>query len=144
VSADRALVVNAFVTIPRSELTFRATRAGGPGGQHVNKSATRVEVLWNVRDSAALDDGQRARLLDRLAARLDGDGTLRVVSSEHRSQSRNREAAESRLADVVRRALVVRRVRHRTRPPRSAVEGRMREKKQRGEKKRERGRRDFD
>jgi ribosome-associated protein len=144
VSAARALVVNSSVTIPRSELTFRATRAGGPGGQHVNTSSTRVELLWNVRRSGAISPEDRARLLDRLASRLDGDGNLRVVSSEHRSQTRNREAAEDRLADVVRRALVVRRVRRRTRPPRSAVEGRIREKKQRGEKKRDRSRHDFD
>ena len=143
-SADRALVVNSSLTIPRSELAFRATRAGGPGGQHVNTSSTRVELLWNVRRSGALNPELRARLLDKLASRLDGDGTLRVVSSEHRSQTRNREAAETRLAGVVRRALVVPRVRHRTRPPRSAVDTRLREKKQRGEKKRDRGRRDFD
>jgi ribosome-associated protein len=144
VSADRALVVSPSLTIPRSELTFRATRAGGPGGQHVNKASTRVELLWNARDSAALSDDDRARLMEKLAARLDGEGNIRVVSSEHRSQSRNRDAAEQRLADVVRRALVVRRVRRRTRPPRSAVDSRLREKKHRGETKRDRGRPDFD
>jgi len=144
VSDERALVVGPSVTIPRSELTFRATRAGGPGGQHVNTSSTRVELLWNVAQSSALSADERARLLERLASRLDGEGTLRVVSSEHRSQTRNRAAAEDRLVDVVRRALVVRRVRHRTRPSKAAVDARLREKKKRGDRKRERGRRDFD
>jgi ribosome-associated protein len=144
VSAERALVVNASLTIPRSELTFRATRAGGPGGQHVNTSSTRIELLWNVPQSRALHEDDRARLLDKLASRLDGDGNVRVVSSEHRSQARNREAAEERLVDLVRHALVVRRKRHRTRPPRSAVAERLREKKRRADRKRERGRRDFD
>ena len=143
-SADGALVVSPSLSIPRSELTFRATRAGGPGGQHVNTSSTRIELLWNVRHSAALSADQRARLREKLASRLDSDGTLRVVSSEFRSQARNREAAEERLVDAVRRALVVRAKRHRTRPPRSAVDERLRRKKQRGDRKRERGRRDFD
>lgn len=141
---DRALVVDPHLTIPRSELTFRASRAGGPGGQHVNTSSTRVEVSWNVDRSRALTDDQRNRLRTKLASRLDGDGNIRVVGSEYRSQSRNRTAAEERLADVIRRALVERRPRKRTRPGRSAVETRLREKKLRAERKRERGRKDFD
>ena len=143
-SAEHALVVNTSLAIPRSELTFRATRSGGPSGQHVNTSSTRVEVLWNVKRSASLHADQRARLVDKLASRLDGEGHLRVVSSEHRSQTRNREAAEERLVTLVRRALVVPKARRRTRPSRSAIEQRLRTKKRRGETKRDRSRRDFD
>lgn len=140
----RALVVNSRVAIPRSELTFRASRAGGAGGQHVNTSSTRVELLWNVAQSSAIHDDERVRLLERLASRLDGDGILRVVSSEQRSQLQNRSAAERRLAELVRRALVVPKIRRRSRTPRAAVEARLREKKRRAERKRERGSRDFD
>lgn len=142
-----ALEVAPGVHIPRTELTFRATRSGGPGGQHVNKSATRVELVWNVAESRALTDEQRGRLRAKLGARLDGGGTLRVVASESRSQTRNRADAERRLVALVRRALAVPKARRRTRPSRSAVEGRLHAKKKLSEKKRERSPRraqDFD
>ncbi len=137
-AADVPLAVNASVAIPRTELVVRASRAGGPGGQHVNTSSTRVEVTWNVRESAALSDAQRARVLVALASRLDGDGTLRVVASDTRSQRQNRDLAEGRLADVVRRALVVPRTRKKTRPTRASVERRLDGKKRSGAKKRDR------
>jgi ribosome-associated protein len=136
VSGD--LRVTEQVVIPRGELTFRATRAGGPGGQHVNTSSTRVELLWSVRDTAALDDAARERVGRRLAARLDADGVLRVVASASRSQRQNRDAAERRLAELVRAALAVPKKRVRTRPPRAAKEARLEAKKRRGERKRER------
>src|SRR3954447_13580713 len=96
--SDDGIVVSPTLTIPASELTFRATRAGGPGGQHVNTSSTRIELLWNVERSRTVTEDERARLREKLASRLDGDGFLRVVSSEHRSQARNRDAAAERLA----------------------------------------------
>ncbi len=92
------LRVNAAVRIPASELTVRATRAGGPGGQHVNTSSTRVEVVWNARQSVALTEAQRARLELRLASKLDASGALRVVAADTRSQSQNRGLALARLA----------------------------------------------
>lgn len=138
---SEALEVTEAVSIPRSELVARATRSGGPGGQHVNTSSTRIELLWNVRNTRALDDAARERVLTKLASRLDGEGWLRIVSSEYRSQLRNREAAERRLAETVRRALAVPRKRKRTKPPRAAVERRLEEKRRRGEVKRMR--RDF-
>lgn len=138
---SEALEVTEAVSIPRSELVARATRSGGPGGQHVNTSSTRIELLWNVRTTRALDDAARERVLTKLASRLDGEGWLRIVSSEYRSQLRNREAAERRLAETVRRALAVPRKRKRTKPPRAAVERRLEEKRRRGEVKRMR--RDF-
>ena len=131
-------MINAVLAIPRAELAVRATRAGGPGGQHVNTSSTRVELTWNVRTSAVLDEAQRTRLLAALATRLDSEGTLRVVASDTRSQQQNRDLAEERLATVVRRALVVRRARKKTRPTRASVERRLSEKKRSGEKKRTR------
>ncbi len=77
--------------IPRSELVLRATRSGGPGGQHVNTSSTRIELTWDVAGSLSLPDETRAWLLKRLAARLDTSGQLRLVAQEERSQLRNRE-----------------------------------------------------
>ena len=133
-----ALVVDDNVAIPRTELSFRASRAGGPGGQHVNTSSTRVELRWNVRDSRALDDARRAWLLARLAARLDADGAVRVVASEHRSQRQNRVAAELRLAELVRRALVVPKVRRATKPSRAQKAKRLDAKRKQSQKKRDR------
>lgn len=132
------LVVDGELRIPRHELTFRASRSGGPGGQHVNTSSTRVEVVWNIPRSRVLSDEQRVRLGEKLASRLDGDGNVRVVGSAYRSQARNREDAEERLAALIRRALIVPRARKKTRPSRTAVERRLRSKKLESEKKRER------
>ena len=132
------LLVNASASIPRTELAYRASRAGGAGGQHVNTSSTRIEVLWNVRTTGALDDEARARVLAKLASRIDGEGFIRVVSSARRSQSQNRDAAEARLAELVRHALVVQKRRKATRPTRAAKEARLSEKKKRGDTKRQR------
>lgn len=130
------LRVDERIVIPRAELFARATRSGGPGGQHVNTSSTRIELLWNVRETRALDDETRERVARRLASRSDAAGWVRVVANEFRSQHRNREAAEARLVELVRRALVVPHIRKRTRPPKAAKEARLAAKKQRGERKR--------
>jgi ribosome-associated protein len=135
VTGDSALRVSSELVIPRAELTFRASRAGGPGGQHVNTSSTRAEVLWNLHRSRAVSDEQRARLRGKLSSRLDSDGNLRVVASSYRSQTRNREAAESRLAELLRRALIIPKRRRKTRPTAASVESRLREKRLRSEKK---------
>jgi len=141
--SDDGIVVSPTLTIPASELTFRATRAGGPGGQHVNTSSTRIELLWDVTGSTAITEDMRARLLEKLAARLDAAGMVRVVASDRRSQSQNRDAAAERLAKLVRQALVVPRKRRATRPTAASREQRLAEKKRRGERKRDR-RRNFE
>jgi ribosome-associated protein len=133
-----ALVVDDRVAIPRHELQMRASRAGGAGGQHVNKTSSRIEIRWNVRTTTALDEGARARVLEKLAARLDGDGNVRVVSSEMRSQLQNRERAERRLAELIAKALTIPKARKRTKPSRAAKENRLKEKKQRSERKKNR------
>ena len=135
---DGILELSATHAIPRTELVYRASRAGGAGGQHVNTSSTRIELLWNVRHSLALDDAQRARLESKLSSRLDGEGWLRVVSSARRSQGQNREAAEERLVAMVRAALVVPKRRKPTKPTRGSKEARLAEKKKRGDTKRQR------
>jgi ribosome-associated protein len=135
-SRDGVLEVVDGVAIPRSELEYRATRAGGAGGQHVNTSSTRIELLWNVARTPVLDDDRRARVSTRLATRIDGEGWLRVVSSARRSQQQNREAAEARLVELVRGALTVQKRRRPTRPTRASQEERIRVKKKRSETKR--------
>lgn len=133
---EHALRVNDRLAIPRAELGVRATRASGAGGQHVNKTSTRVEITWNVASSASLGDSDRARIRTRLGSRLSDEGELRVVASDTRSQLQNRELAESRLADMVRRALVIPKARKKTRPSRAAKEARLSDKRRISEKKR--------
>jgi ribosome-associated protein len=137
---EEAVEINESVRIPRSELTYRATRSGGPGGQHVNTSSTRVELTWSAAASPSLSDEQRERVMAKLASRLDGEGVLRVAASEFRSQLRNREAATERFAELLRGALHVPRARRATRPTRASREERLRAKRLHSARKRERGR----
>jgi ribosome-associated protein len=134
------LFVRDGIVIPRDELTIRATRAGGPGGQHVNTSATRIEVVWNVARTRALTEDQRRLVLSRLAPRVDADGDLRVVAADSRSQRQNRTAAESRLAAIVARALVVPKRRRPTRPTAASVRQRLDAKRRRADTKQQRRR----
>jgi len=143
-AAENLLQVNESLAIPRSELDVRVSRASGAGGQHVNKTSSRVEIFWNVARSSALSEEQRARLMERLSSRLTTDGSIRVVASDMRSQSRNRELAEERLADMVRRALVVPKKRRPTKPTRASKEARLESKKKQSHKKRERRNKSFD
>ena len=140
-SEASALRINAFLSIPRSELSTKASRSSGAGGQHVNKTSSRIEISWNIRASRAVTDEQKERLLSKLSSRLSYDGAIRVVASDTRSQLRNREAAESRLAEAIAKALTVPRKRKPTRRPRAANEARLDDKKKHSDKKRERQRR---
>ena len=130
--------VNEQLVIPRDELVARATRSGGAGGQHVNTSSTRIELVWNVQESRALTDEQRERVMQKLSSRLDGDRNLRVVASDRRSQRQNRESAETRMAELVREALLVPKKRRPTKPSRAAKQARLDSKRRLSEKKRER------
>lgn len=143
-AADNALYVNASLSIPRAELDLRVSRSSGAGGQHVNKTSSRVEIIWNVDTSRALSDEQRALLREKLASRLTGDGSIRVVASDMRSQARNREVAERRLAELIARSLIVPRKRKRTKPTRAAKEARLESKRRHSSKKRDRSERSFD
>ena len=129
---DNWLEITPSVRVPAHELAYRATRAGGPGGQHVNTSSTRVELVWNVTSTAALDDAQRALVLARLGSRLDAGGNLRLVSAGTRSQLRNREAVTERLRRLVAGALVPPRPRKATRPTAAARAQRLATKRRRG------------
>lgn len=139
-AAEDDLALSGGAAIPRVELAYRASRAGGAGGQHVNTSSTRIELLWNVRSTLALSDDEKARVETKLASRIDGEGFIRVVSSARRSQLQNREAAEVRLAELISAALVVQKKRKATKPSKSAKQARLTEKKKRGETKRQRQR----
>ncbi len=138
------VTVRGGLVIPDSELVERFSRSSGPGGQGVNTADSRVELRWNIAESAVLSDLQRARLLDRLAARLV-DGTLVLVSSEHRAQRLNRDAARARLAMLVGQALVPPPPPRRpTRPSRAARQRRLDDKRRRGDIKAKRARPDDD
>jgi len=135
-----SIEVGPDLKIPRAELGIRATRSGGPGGQHVNVTASRIELTWNVATSPSLTDEQRARLLERLASRLDGVGTLRLVESRRRSQYQNREAVLERFADVIAKALHRPPPRRKTRRTPASERERLKQKRRRADRKRRRAR----
>lgn len=143
-SLENSVFVNGSLSIPRDELDVRVSRSSGAGGQHVNKTSSRVEIFWNIDKSRAVTAEQRARLLDKLASRLTSDGSVRVVASDTRSQTRNRELAEQRLAELVARSLIIPRKRKPTKPSKAAKEARLEAKRHQSSKKRERSERSFD
>jgi ribosome-associated protein len=128
---ENSLDITPDLRLPLSELDYQASRSGGPGGQHVNTSSTRIEVWWDVARSPSLSEEQRAQLLERLRTRLDSSGHLRLVSSASRSQLRNREDVTERLRSVVASALAVRKKRKPTRPSRAAKAARLEAKRRR-------------
>ena len=112
--------------------------------QFLIKTSSRVEIFWNIVGSRALTEEQRSRLREKLSSRLTTEGSIRVVASDMRSQSRNRDLAEERLADLVRRALVIPRKRKPTKPTRAAKEARLDSKKRHSKKKSDRQDKRFD
>jgi ribosome-associated protein len=136
---EKVLRITDTLSIPLSELRFRFARSSGPGGQHVNRSATRVELLFDVAGSPSLTEAQRERALKALAPYIDSDGVLHLISQTFRSQFRNREEAVERLQMLMRRAMKVPKRRRPTRPSRAARERRLASKRRRSEIKRQRG-----
>lgn len=132
------LTVSRRLVIPERELEWRFSRSGGPGGQHSNKVSTRAELRWNVRESEAVSEGARAILLERLASRLDADGTLRVVDAETRSQRENRARARERMREILQAALAPRKRRRPTKPSRASKRRRLEAKRRHSEKKQRR------
>lgn len=131
---DDDLIVTRSVRIPRSELQVSFTASGGPGGQHANRSNTRVDLRFDVEASVAFSEAQRERVLERLGSEV------RVVVDDERSQARNRSLAEERLVARLQSALHVERPRRATKPSRSSQRRRMDAKSRRGEVKRQRRR----
>lgn len=132
----RDVKVSRSLTIPGAELSMRFSPSGGPGGQHANKTSTRVELLWDVDDSSVLGPRQRQAIRSRLKGRIDSSGILRVVVDTHRSQMRNRDEAARKLGDLVAGALRRRPTRVATGPTRASKERRLQNKKRRSEIKR--------
>ena len=113
------LFIQDQLTIPKHELSLRACRASGPGGQHVNKSNTKIQLMWNPLTSSILDDEQKERVRIKLAHRLSRHGVLTCSADQHRSQQRNIEDACKRLRELLIRALHVPKPRKVTKPSRS-------------------------
>ncbi len=132
---DSRVPITNSLAIPAGELRFRFTRSSGPGGQHVNRSATQVELTFDVAHSPSLSEAQRERILAALATRIDREGVLHLAASGSRSQLENREQAVRRLQALLRRALHVPRQRRPTRPSPAERERRLAGKRQRAETK---------
>jgi ribosome-associated protein len=128
------LRIDERLSIPIGEIELRASRSSGPGGQHANVTASRVEAVFDVRASAALDDARRARLLQRAGP------VITAVAQDARGQARNRELALERLAEKIAAALLVPRRRRQTKPSRASRQRRLERKRRVGERKRGRRR----
>ena len=135
------IVVSNRVVIPPGALSFRAVRAGGPGGQHVNKVSSKVELRLDLSAVPALSLDQRRRLETLARSRLDGTGGLVVASQRTRSQAQNLEDAREKIRFLVGQALVVPKVRKATKPSRAARAKRLEDKRRQSDKKESRRRR---
>jgi ribosome-associated protein len=131
---DDPLPVRPGTAIPLREITLRASRSSGPGGQHANTTASRIEASFDVTASETLSEAQKQRIISRLGPRVV------AVAQDERSQARNRELALERLAHRLAGALAPRRTRHPTRPTRSSVNQRLDSKRRQAERKRTRRR----
>jgi ribosome-associated protein len=128
--ADESIQVTRSVSLPRSEIDYRFSRSSGPGGQHAQKSDTRVEATFDVEASSALSEAQKRRVVAKAGP------VLRAVAQDERSQWRNRELATERLVESLRQALKVERRRRPTRPTKASRERRLEKKRRRGNVKR--------
>lgn len=132
--SHRLLRIDDGLSIPLAEITLRASRSSGPGGQHANVTASRVEAVFDVLESAALSEAQRERILARVGPRVV------AVAQDERSQVRNRELALRRIAERLARALAVPRSRRATRPTKASRTRRLQAKRRDSERKRDRRR----
>jgi ribosome-associated protein len=129
---DSDLHITDDLVIPLSELHFQFSRSGGPGGQHVNRSATQVELIFDVSGSPSLTEAQRARILAQLKSYIDTRGTLHMTSQTTRSQHRNRLEVIERFQQMLQRALHIPKRRRPTRPPPQVKEQRLSKKRRKG------------
>lgn len=126
------LYVQEGIIIPAHELEITASRAGGPGGQHVNKTSSRISVRWNVRNTVALNELQKERVLHKLESQITDEGDLMVHASASRSQLANKKMALDELAQKLRQALHVPKKRVKSKVPAGVKEARIQEKARRG------------
>jgi ribosome-associated protein len=132
------LIVAARVRIPETDLSWSAVRASGPGGQHVNRTASKVQLRFDLPGTTALTDTVKTRLRKLAEGKLDADGWILVVSQDTRGQHQNLEDARQKLAAMIRAALVVPKKRRKTKPSRGSVARRLDAKHQRSDKKKNR------
>jgi ribosome-associated protein len=129
--SSACIQINRRLAIPLSEVRFQFSRSGGPGGQNVNRRETRAELLFDLRQSPSLSEGQRIRLVEHLARYLDEEGILRIVVATQRSQLRNRQEALERFVRLLQQGLHVPRRRLPTQPSPQAMARRLEQKRQR-------------
>ena len=143
-SHDEGLFVKEGLIIPQSELSIKACRASGSGGQHVNKTSTKVQLKWYPLTSAVLNEQEKLLLQRRLKNRLSREGCITCAADDSRSQSKNIETAKSRLIDLILKALHVPKARKATKPSKGSKERRLKVKKQRGQVKAQRQKKNWD
>jgi len=137
------IAVKNGIAIPEHEIRITTSRAGGPGGQHVNKASTKITLHWNPSQSAALTDEQKERVLKNLESQLTFDGDLVIYNRSTRSQAQNKKLALDELAKRIRKALYIPKRRMKTKVPKEAKEKRIQAKKQRSEVKKLRSKKLF-
>ncbi len=135
---DENVRINDSVVIPAGEMSFVASKSGGPGGQHVNTTSSRVTLKWNVDESTALTDAAKKRVKTKLASRISAEGVLSIHVDTERSQHQNREIAVERLVDLVAEALKVPKKRVPTKMKKSVKERILQDKKRRSDVKKNR------
>jgi len=138
VTSETDLFIGSLAVVPLSELRFTASRSSGPGGQHVNKTSSRMSLSFDIDASSGLDPWQKRRLHQQLPTRISREGILSMHAQKHRSQSANRELLIARFVEMLEAALTPPKRRRKTRPSRSSVERRLEEKKRRSRVKRRR------
>jgi ribosome-associated protein len=119
------------ISIPADEIKFKVSRSGGPGGQHVNRTESKVSVYWNIKNTRILTDEQKLRVLNNIHTHVTDDGVLVIHNYESRSQQQNKQAALAMLATVIRKALYIPKKRMKTKVPKNIKEARLREKSHR-------------
>ena len=132
---DSGLFINERVTIPEWELEFSVSRGSGPGGQHANKTSSRVSLRWHLERSSVLTKAQKSRIRQYLGHRLDANGYLSMHADSERSQYKNKQEVRLRLVETLRRGLMIKKGRRDTRPTRASKERRLEGKKQKGQQK---------
>ena len=130
-----AIVIDASVSIPESELSFIASRSAGPGGQNVNKVNSRITLRFDVAQSPSLSETQRARVMQRLATRINSEGVLQLSSQTERTQAGNRKRAVERFVELLQGAVREKPRRKKTRVSRAVKEKRLEDKKRLSERK---------
>lgn len=119
------------ISIPADEIKFKVSRSGGPGGQHVNRTESKVSIYWNIKNTRILTDEQKLRVLNNIHTHVTDDGVLVIHNCESRSQQQNKQAALAMLATVIRKALYIPKKRMKTKVPKNIKEARLREKSHR-------------